>query len=172
MVIRIRKRIYGPNPQSAICTAVDCVFLFLKLLYFISLKCLSVRFHLSGYLLNLLNSTAVGIRTPKNSRIQIQYFFEWILTIQLNIFFYRYINLYIHIYVYLFIYLLRHTAGLSWAYNTRNYFQHYHPDFDISKCYWCFPLNIFFDHLKPLFNLEKIVFIASVRGSDKAGAYP
>jgi len=31
----------------------------------------------------------------------------------------------------------RHTAGLSWAYNTRNYFQHYHPDFDITLWILC-----------------------------------
>jgi len=31
----------------------------------------------------------------------------------------------------------RHTAGLTWAYNTRNYFQHYHPDFDITLWILC-----------------------------------
>ena len=30
--------------------------------------------------------------------------------------------------------MARHTAGYSWAYNTRLYFQTYHPDFDIG--YW------------------------------------
>ena len=29
--------------------------------------------------------------------------------------------------------VLRHTAGLSWAYNTQPYFQYYHPMFDIGK---------------------------------------
>ena len=30
--------------------------------------------------------------------------------------------------------LLRHTAGLSWAYNTRPFFQNYHPEFNIGIC--------------------------------------
>ena len=30
--------------------------------------------------------------------------------------------------------MARHTAGYAWAYNTRLYFQNYHPDFDIG--YW------------------------------------
>jgi len=33
--------------------------------------------------------------------------------------------------------IARHTAGLSWAYNTRNFFQHYHPHFDITLWILC-----------------------------------
>ena len=35
----------------------------------------------------------------------------------------------------------RHTAGYCWAYNTRNFFQHYYPDFDIGT--WTFCASVF-----------------------------
>ena len=35
----------------------------------------------------------------------------------------------------------RHTAGYCWAYNTRNFFQHYYPAFDIGT--WTFCASVF-----------------------------
>lgn len=37
---------------------------------------------------------------------------------------------------------VRHTGGYSWAYNTRPYFQNYHPEFDTDLGYWLLGCSI------------------------------
>ena len=37
---------------------------------------------------------------------------------------------------------VRHTGGYAWAYNTRPYFQSYHPEFDADLGYWLLGCSI------------------------------
>lgn len=37
---------------------------------------------------------------------------------------------------------IRHTGGYAWAYNTRPYFQSYHPTFDSDLGYWLLGCSI------------------------------
>jgi len=66
----------------------------------------------------------------------------------------------------------RHTAGLSWAYNTRNFFQNYYPDFDIVLWILCASVvggsfGVFFggffsDRLVPILGLpSRLWFLAA-----------
>ena len=42
----------------------------------------------------------------------------------------------------LFAAAVRHTGGYAWAYNTRLYFQAYHPEFDSDLGYWLLGCSI------------------------------